>query len=80
MNTSHINSQRSSAGRPSILSPASSATTSDSEDECEIAPCFLHSHVIGQNVCGPIRHNTAPEVDLLSRKSPAKLASQNSIS
>ena len=80
MNTSHINSQRSSAGNPSIRSPASRAITSDSDEECEIAPCFLQSHVTGQKVFGPIKHRIAPDVDLLSLRSPAKLASQNSIS
>ena len=75
-----IRSQRVIAGKPSNLSPASSAINSASVDECDTAPCFLQSQVIGQNVCGPTRHNSTPEVDFESFKSPANDASQKSMS
>ena len=52
---------------------------SASEEECDTAPCFLHSQDIGQKVFGPTKHSIPPLVDLLSLKSPAKLASQNII-
>ena len=60
---------------PSIRVDASKAITSASDEECETAPCFLHIHVIGAKVFGPTRTIKAPEVDLLSFRSPAKLAS-----
>ena len=44
--------------------------------ECDTADCFLHSHEMMQNVCDPTKHKTPPDVDLLSLRSPAKLASQ----
>ena len=75
-----IRSHRVIAGSPSRRNPASSAMISASVELCETAPCFLHNHVIGQNVCVPKIHNKDPYVDLLSLKSPAKLASQNNIS
>ena len=74
-----IKSHKSKTGIPSNLTPASSAITSDSVDECDTAPCFLHSHVSGQKVLGPTMQSMTPVVDLLSVKSPAKLASQNNM-
>jgi len=65
-------------GMPSKRTVASSAMTSASEEECDIAVCFLHSQVIGTNVCLPTRHNKPPDVDLLVFKSPANPASANS--
>ena len=65
-------------GMPSILRAASSATISASVDECDTAPCFLQSHVIGTYELGPINTRNAPVVDLLSEMSVAKLASTNS--
>ena len=50
---------------------------SDSVELCETAPCFLHIHPMGTKVVGPIRHRKAPDVDLLSFRSPANDASQN---
>ena len=79
-NVLKISSHSMSAGRPSILTSASKEITSDSEEECETAPCFLHIHPIGTKVQGPIRTRKPPEVDLLSLMSPAKLASTNSTS
>ena len=61
---------------PSRRSPVSKEIISDSEDECDTAPCRLHNHVIGTNVLGPTRHSIAPLVDLLVRKSSAKDASK----
>ena len=57
----------------------SSAITSASEDECDTAPCFLHIHVMGIKERGPMSANTVAEVDFESARSPAKLASTNSI-
>ena len=54
--------------------------TSASVEECETAPCFLHIQFIGAKVLGPTRHSMAPDVLLLSVRSPAKDASQNNIS
>ena len=34
-------------GKPSRRHAISSAMISDSDDECEVAPCFLHNHEIG---------------------------------
>ena len=41
--------------------------------------CFLHIHVIGTNVLGPTKQMYPPVVDLLSRKSEAKLASEKTM-
>ena len=70
-------SQNSKHGMPSNRTAASNAIISDSVDECETAPCFLHIHVIGTHVFSPTKHRYAPVVDLESPRSPAKLASQN---
>ena len=55
----------------------SNEITSASDDECDMDDCFLHSQVMGTNVLGPSKQSMPPDVDLLSRKSPAKLASVN---
>ena len=73
--TSKMQSKRPNAGMPSTLIDVSSATTSDSVDECETAVCFLHSHVSGTNVRGPTNVKTAPVLDFEFDKSSAKLAS-----
>ena len=69
-----------SIGRPSSLTAASMEMTSASVEECDTAPCFLHIQVNGANVLGPTKQMMDPEVLLLSVRSPAKDASQNSIS
>ena len=56
---------------------ASSAMTSASVEECDVADCFLHNHIMGTKVRGPNRHKYAPVVDLESRRSAAKLGSTN---
>ena len=76
--TDITSSQSSMQGTPSNLRFASNDMISASLEECDIAPCFLHIQVIGQNVCLPIKQRMPPEVDFESRRSPAKLASQNS--
>ncbi len=79
----HISCKKSNncnAVRPSILTAASKAITSASDDECEIAPCFLQIHVIGTNVFGPSKHRTEPVLDFESSRYPAKLASAYSAS
>ena len=65
------------AGIPSILTPASIAMISASDDECDTAPCFLQNQQMGTNVFGPTNTKKHPEVDLESVRSPAKLASEN---
>ena len=49
----------------SNLRPVSRVIALDSEDECEMDPCFLHSQVIGTEAFGPQRNRKAPLVDLL---------------
>ena len=75
--TLRISVHKARDGNPSMRDPASNEMISASDDECDTAPCFLHIHDSGTNVFGPIRNKNAPVVDLLSRKSPAKLASEN---
>ena len=77
-NTLSKSSHNSRAGRPSNRKAVSRAITSDSVELWLVLPCFLHSHVIGQKVLGPIKAKMTPDVDLLSRMSSAKLASANS--
>merc|ERR1711879_612709 len=74
---STTDSQRNKAGTPSILVKASRALISASVLEWEMAPCFLHNQVRVPKVLGPMRHTRPPLVDLLSRRSDAKLASEN---
>ena len=66
-------------GMTSILTAISNAIISASDDEWDTAPCFLHIHVMGTNVRGPISASSVADVDLESVRSPAKLASTNSI-
>ena len=66
-------SQSIRAEMPSIRMAASRAITSASVDECDTAPCFLHSHCNTTNVFGPTKQSMAPVVDfeslnLLQRK------------
>ena len=77
LNTLRISSQRFKAGMASMRTEASRAITSASALECDVAPCFLQSQVIGTKVLGPVRHKKAPVVDFESVRSPAKLASVN---
>ena len=76
-NTSSIWDHSVIHGKASILTPVSSEMISASDDECDMADCFLHSHEMGTNVLDPIKHNIPPDVDLLSLISLAKLASAN---
>ena len=45
-----------------------------------VLDCFLIIHAIGNHVFDPRKHINIPLVDFASRKSPAKLASENIIS
>ena len=76
---SKTDSQRTNAGKPSILVNASRAIISASVLKWEIAPYFLHIHVRVTKVFGPTRHTRPPLVLLLPRKSEAKLASEKII-
>ena len=76
-NTSSIWDHSVIHGKASILTPVSSEMISASDDECDMADCFLHSHEMGTNVLDPIKHDIPPDVDLLSLISLAKLASAN---
>ena len=73
-----IRSNKSSAGTPSILNPASKEMISDSVELCETEVCFLHIQLIGRNVWLQKTHNVPPEVDFESSRSPAKSESWNS--
>ena len=77
LKTLRISVHRINDGKPSIRTPVSNEIISASDDECETADCFLHIQDNGTNVFGPTRNKNAPVVDLLSFKSPAKLASEN---
>ena len=79
-NTLITSSHKIRAGRPSSLQPASKEITSASAVEWDTAPCFLQIQLMGAKVLGPTKHKRPPEVDLESRKSHAKLASENSVS
>ena len=78
-NTFITRSHNSRAAIPSILNAASSDIISASVELCATAPCFLHIHERNTKVLGPIRHNTARLVDLLSSKYPANHAWQNTL-
>ena len=73
-----IRSQKSSAGIPSILNPASKEMIYDSVELCETEVCFLHIQLIGTNVWLPKIHSVPPQVDFESSRSPAKSESWNS--
>ena len=70
--TATIRSQKSSAGIPSNLNPASKEMISDSVELYETEVCFLHIQLIGTNVWLPKTHNVPPDVDFESPRSPAK--------
>ena len=70
-NTFLISDHKATAGSPSILTPASIATTSASVDEWEIAVCFLQNQQMTTKVRGPTKHKRHPLVDLLDLKQPA---------
>ena len=74
--TCNMDSQRITDLIPSVRIAASKAITSASDELWDVAPCFLHNHVIGTKVLGSTRHRYDPVVDLESSRSPAKLASQ----
>ena len=67
--TSFTSSQRSSAGIPSMRSPASKEITSDS---VELKVYCLHVQLAGTNVRLPKIHKIPPEVDSESSRSPTK--------
>ena len=73
-----IRSQKSRAGIPSNLNPASKEMISDSVELCETEVCFLHIQLVGTNVWLPKMHNVPPEMDFESSRSPAKSESWNS--
>ena len=54
------------SGNPSMRNAVSSAMTSASVLEWEVAVCFLHIHIKGTNVRGPIKTKKAPVVDFES--------------
>ena len=76
--TETIRSQKSRAGIPSNLNPASKEMISDSVELCETEVCFFHIQLIRTNVWLPKTHNVPPEVDFESSRSPAKSESWNS--
>ena len=73
--TSDTCSHSDNHGIPSNLTAVSRAMTSASVELWDTADCFLHSHVIGTNVCVQTKHSTEPVLDLESFRYPAKLAS-----
>ena len=77
LKTSVIKSHKSRHGIPSVRRHASNAMISASDEECETAPCFLQSHVMGAKVLGPMTHKNPPVVDFESLRSPANPASAN---
>ena len=76
--TATIRSQKSRAGKPSNLNPASKEVISDSVELCETAVCFLHIQLIGTNVWLPKMDIVPHDVDFESSRSPAKSESWNS--
>ena len=78
--TATIRSNKSRAGRPSNLNPASKEMISDSVVLCETEVCFLHIQLIGSNLWLPKTQNFPPDVDFESSRSPAKSESWNSLS
>ena len=77
--TSNIWDHSDMHGSASMRTPVSSAMTSASDEEWEMADCFLHSHESGTKVCDPSRHRMPPVVDLLSRNESAQLEPDHSI-
>ena len=57
----------------------SSATISDSVEECDTTVCFLHTALIGKNVLGPTRAAKMPVVDFDVERQSAYEASVKSI-
>ena len=78
LSTSMTMSHTSSAGKPSIRKPASSEKKSYSVELWDTEVCFLHIQLIGTNVLLPKKHQTPPDVDFGSSRSPAKSESWNS--
>ena len=72
INTSGTNSQRSSAGIPSVRKHASKEISSDSVELCETEVCFLHIGNMGTNVRQPSAQRILPEIDFESSWLPAK--------
>ena len=77
LKTSVIKSHKSRHGIPSVRRHASNAMISASDEECETAPCFLQSQVMGAKVLGPMTHKNPPVVDFESLRFPANPASAN---
>ena len=73
--TSLTVSHKLNAEIPSICRPSSNEIISSSVLLCETAVCFFHDHEIGTHVWLPNMHNTPPDVDFESVRSPAKCAS-----
>ena len=71
-------SQKSKAGRPTILSAALAATNSASGVEYATQPCFLEIACIGKKLFGPLSTKKMPEVDLRLSLSEARSASEYS--
>ena len=70
--TSITASHHSTAGKPSIHSPASNEMMSDSVELWDTDVCFLHIQLMGTSVRLPKIQKTPPEVDFESSRSPAK--------
>ena len=57
--------------------PASREIISASVELCETEVCFLHIQLVGTNVWLPKMHESPPDVDFESSRSPAKSESSN---
>ena len=68
---------KSSAGIPFNLNPASNEMVSDSVELLDTDVCLLHIQLMWTNVRLPLIHETPPEVDFESSKSQAKSESWN---
>ena len=60
------------ARNPSIRNPTSNEIVPDSVVLWDTDVCFLHIQLIGTNVRRPKMHETLPEIDFESSRSPAK--------
>ena len=76
--TATIRSQKSRAGIPSNLNPASKEMISDSVELCETEVCFLHIQLIGTNVWLPMTSKNA-QCSTWSRLSPQDLLQNRSL-
>ena len=69
-NTSITVSQRSRASSPSMRNPALEEMISDSPELWDIDVCFLHMQLRATNGRLPKKHNSPPEFDFESSRSP----------